>query len=154
MTSISRFGIWEIINIFLGFALLLVALARLGGNVGGLAALEFVAMLLTGAVIIYSFFLILATLAFWLVRVENILTIFQSMYEAGRWPISLYPAWLRYGLTFVIPVAFATTVPVEALTNRLNWETLLVAFGLAVILLMASRAFWKMGLRHYSGTSA
>jgi len=131
MTSISRFGIWEIINIFLGFALLLVALARLGGNVGGLAAL-----------------------AFWLVRVENILTIFQSMYEAGRWPISLYPAWLRYGLTFVIPVAFATTVPVEALTNRLNWETLLVAFGLAVILLMASRAFWKMGLRHYSGTSA
>jgi ABC-2 type transport system permease protein len=154
MTSISRFGIWEIINIFLGFALLLVALARLGGNVGGLAALEFVAMLLTGAVIIYSFFLILATLAFWLVRVENILTIFQSMYEAGRWPISLYPAWLRYGLTFVIPVAFATTVPVEALTNRLNWETLLVAFGLAVVLLLASRAFWKMGLRHYSGTSA
>jgi ABC-2 type transport system permease protein len=154
MTSISRFGIWEIINIFLGFALLLVALARLGGNVGGLAALEFVAMLLTGAVIIYSFFLILATLAFWLVRVENILTIFQSMYEAGRWPISLYPAWLRYGLTFVIPVAFATTVPVEALTNRLNWETLSAAFILAVVLLLASRAFWKMGLRHYSGTSA
>ena len=91
-------------------------------------AIEFIAMLLTGSVIIYSFFLILATLAFWLVRVENILTIFQSMYEAGRWPISLYPGWLRYGLTFVVPVAFATTIPVEALTSRLNWVTLLVAF--------------------------
>ena len=154
MTSISRFGIWEIINICLGFALLLIALVRLGGNIGDLAALEFVAMLLTGAVIIYSFFLILATLAFWLVRVENILTIFQSMYEAGRWPVSLYPAWLRYGLTFVIPVAFATTVPVEALTSRLNGVTLLVAFGLAVILALVSRAFWKIGLKHYSGTSA
>ena len=154
ITGISRFGIWEIINIFLGFALLLIALVRLGGNIGGLEAVEFLAMLLTGAVIIYSFFLILATLSFWLVRVENILTIFQSMYEAGRWPISLYPAWLRYGLTFVIPVAFATTVPVEALTNRLNWETLSAAFILAVVLLLASRAFWKMGLRHYSGTSA
>jgi len=154
ITGISRFGIWEIINIFLGFVLLVIALVRLGGSIGGLEAIEFLAMLLTGAVIIYSFFLILATLAFWLVRVENILTIFQSMYEAGRWPVSLYPAWLRYGLTFVIPVAFATTVPVEALTHRLDWETLFVAFVLAVVLLLASRAFWKMGLKHYSGTSA
>ena len=154
ITSISRFGIWEIINILLGFALLIIALVRLGASIGGLQAVEFLAMLLTGAVIIYSFFLILATLAFWLVRVENILTVFQSMYEAGRWPVTLYPAWLRYGLTFVIPVAFATTVPVEALTNRLNWVTLLVAFILAVVLFAASRVFWKLGLKHYSGTSA
>jgi ABC-2 type transport system permease protein len=154
LIGISRFGIWEIINICLGFALLVIALVRLGGSIGGLQAVEFLAMLLTGSVIIYSFFLILATLAFWLVRVENILTIFQSMYEAGRWPVSLYPPWLRYGLTFVIPVAFATTVPVEALTNRLNWVTLLVAFVLAVILALVSRALWKLGLRHYSGTSA
>ena len=154
LIGISRFGIWEIINICLGFALLVIALVRLGGSIGGLQAAEFLAMLLTGAVIIYGFFLILATLAFWLVRVENILTIFQSMYEAGRWPVSLYPPWLRYGLTFVIPVAFATTVPVEALTSRLNWVTLLVAFALAVILALVSRALWKLGLRHYSGTSA
>ena len=154
ITGISRFGIWEIINIGLGFALLIIALVRLGGSIGGLQAVEFLAMLLTGSVIIYSFFLILATLAFWLVRVENILTIFQSMYEAGRWPVTLYPPWLRYGLTFVIPVAFATTVPVEALTNRLNWVTLVVAFVLAAVLSIVSRAFWKLGLRHYSGTSA
>jgi ABC-type uncharacterized transport system permease subunit len=43
---------------------------------------------------------------------------------------------------------------VEALTNRLNGVTLLVAFGLAVILALVSRAFWKIGLKHYSGTSA
>jgi ABC-2 type transport system permease protein len=154
ITSIGRIGIWEIINIFLGFSLLVIALIRLGGTIGGLQAIEFFLMLLTGSVIIYSFFLILATLAFWLVRVENILTIFQSMYEAGRWPISLYPGWLRYGLTFVVPVAFATTIPVEALTSRLNWVTLLGAFLGAIVLFAVSRAFWKLGLRHYSGTSA
>jgi len=154
LTSIGRIGIWEIINIGLGFVLLIIALVRLGGRTEGLQAIEFLATLLAGSVIIYSFFLILTSLAFWLVRVENILTIFQSMYEAGRWPISLYPGWLRYGLTFVIPVAFATTIPVEALTGRLNWETLLLAFALAMGLFIASRAFWKLGLRHYSGTSA
>jgi ABC-2 type transport system permease protein len=76
------------------------------------------------------------------------------MYEAGRWPISLYPGWLRYGLTFIVPVAFATTVPAEALTGRLTWETLLIAVALAAVLFVVSRLFWRVGLRHYSGASA
>jgi ABC-2 type transport system permease protein len=152
--SIQRVEIWRLIDIMLGFGVLVTAMVRLGERVGGGEAAVFILMLLAGGVIIYSFWLILATLSFWFVRVENILMVFQSMYEAGRWPISLYPGWLRYGLTFIIPVAFATTVPAEALTGRLTWVTLLVAVALAVVLFMASRLFWRVGLRHYSGTSA
>jgi ABC-2 type transport system permease protein len=154
IVSIQHVDIWELIDIVLGFAVLATALTRLGERVGGWQAAEFIGMLLVGGVIVYGFWLILATLSFWFVRVENILVIFQSMYEAGRWPVSLYPGWLRYGLTFIVPVAFATTVPAEALTGRLNWETLLGAVILAVVLFVASRAFWRVGLRHYSGTSA
>jgi len=154
IVSIRQIDIWRFIDIVLGLIVLVIALARLGEKVGLLQAGAFILMLVAGGIIVYSFFLILATLSFWLVRVENILTIFQSMYEAGRWPISLYPGWLRYGLTFVIPVAFATTVPAEALTGRLNWYTLLGAVGLAIILFAASRVFWRFGLRHYSGASA
>jgi ABC-2 type transport system permease protein len=153
-TSIKRIEIWKSIDILLGLVVLVIALIRLGENLGAWQAGAFVLMLIMGGVIVYSFFLILATLSFWLVRVENILMIFQSMYEAGRWPISLYPGWLRYGLTFIIPVAFATTVPAEALTGRLNWQTLLGAVLLAVFLFAASRAFWQVGLRRYSGASA
>ena len=152
--SIQRVEIWKLIDIVLGFAVLATALIRLGEKVGGWQAAVFILMLLAGAVIIYSFWLILATLSFWFVRVENILVVFQSMYEAGRWPISLYPGWLRYGLTFIVPVAFATTVPAEALTGRLNWETLLGAVVLAAVLFMVSRLFWRVGLRRYSGASA
>jgi ABC-2 type transport system permease protein len=154
LVSVQRINIWSFIDIFLGAGVLIYALFRLGGNIGTGQASEFILMLFAGGVIIYSFFLILATLSFWFVRVENILTIFQSMYEAGRWPVSLYPGWLRYGLTFVIPVAFATTIPAEALTSRLTWESLAGAAGIAVVLFTASRLFWRVGLRHYSGTSA
>jgi ABC-2 type transport system permease protein len=104
--------------------------------------------------IIYSFWLILATLAFWFVRVENILEVFQSMYEAGRWPISLYPGWLRFALTFIVPVAFAVTVPAEALTGRLDSTTILGTAGLAAALFVISRMVWIAGLRKYSGASA
>ena len=154
IVSISRIGVWKIVDVFLGLVILIIALVRLGSSIGGLQSVEFLGMLLTGSVIVYSFFLILATLAFWLVRVENVLTIFLSVYHAGRWPLSLYPGWLRYGLIFIIPVAFATTIPVEALTSRLNWVTLLAAFAAAIVLFAISRAFWKFGLKHYSGASA
>jgi ABC-2 type transport system permease protein len=154
LISIQRVDIWKVIDIFLGFGIIIYALFKLGQNVGLLQAAVFIAMLLAGGIILYSFWLVLATISFWFVRVENILVIFQSMYEAGRWPISLYPGWLRYGLTFVVPVAFATTVPVEALTGRLDWQTLLLAIVMAIGLFIAARFFWRFGLKHYSGTSA
>ena len=76
------------------------------------------------------------------------------MYEAGRWPVGLYPRGLRYALTFLVPIAFATTVPAEALTGRLTWQALLGAVALAAALLGVSRWFWRVGVRHYSGASA
>ena len=154
LVTIRRIDIWKLIDILTGVIVLGAALARLGGSIGLGEAAVFILMLVAGGFIIYSFWLILATLSFWFVRVENILVIFQSMYEAGRWPISLYPGWLRYGLTFVVPVAFAVTIPAEALTSRLSGWTLLGAVALALVLLLVSRGFWRLGLRRYSGASA
>ena len=154
LVSIRRYDIWEIIDFFLGAGVLVVALMRLGNQIGGIEAIEFALLLLCGGIIVYCFWLMLSSLSFWLVRVENILVIFQSLYEAGRWPISLYPGWLRYGLTFIVPVAFAVTIPAEALTGRLNWPTVIGAAGLAGGLFVLSRAIWKAGMRRYSGASA
>ena len=154
LMSFQVVNIWKLIDIVMGAAVLATALIRLGDKVGVWQAVNFGLMLSTGALIIYSFWVILATLAFWFVRVENILVIFQSMYEAGRWPISLYPGWLRFALTFIVPVAFATTVPAEALTGRLNGSTLLGALVVACVLLVVSRLFWRIGLQRYSGASA
>lgn len=152
--SIRRINIWKLIDIALGMGILATALARLGTQIGGWEAGKFILILVAGGLIIYSFFLILATLSFWFVRVENVLMIFQSMYDAGRWPVSIYPGWLRYGLTFIIPVAFATTVPTQALTGHLTTVTLSGAVISAIVLLVVSRLFWQAGLKRYSGTSA
>jgi ABC-2 type transport system permease protein len=154
LVSIQRVAIWSLLDLLMGTGVLITALVRLGKTIGLGQAAGFIGMLLAGAVIVYSFWLILASLSFWLVRVENLLVIFQSMYQAGRWPISLYPGWLRFGLTFIVPVAFATTIPAEALTGRLGVSTLFGAVGLAILLFGAARLIWQLGLQHYSGASA
>ena len=154
LVSVQQVQIWKLIDVVMGFVVLAVALVRLGAAVGFWQAMAFAVALLSGGAIVYSFWLILATSSFWFVKVENILVVFQSMYEAGRWPVSLYPQWLRFALTFIVPVAFATTVPAEALAGRLTWQTLVGAVALASAMLIVSRLFWRVGIRQYSGASA
>lgn len=154
LMSIRRISIWSLMDVLLGAAVLLVALVRLGRGLSIPQVLAFLIVLAAGAVIVYSFWLMLATIAFWFVKVENILVVFQSMYQAGRWPVSIYPAALRVLLTFLVPVAFAVTVPAEAIVGRLTWTSLVAALGLAGAIFAAARAFWLYGVRNYSGASA
>jgi ABC-2 type transport system permease protein len=107
-----------------------------------------------GGATVYSLCLMLATLAFWFIRVDNALIVFLTFWEAGRWPVQVYPEWLRRMLTFLVPVALATTVPVEALRGRLGPESLIGSLVLATVLLLVSRLFWLRGLRRYAGASA
>jgi ABC-2 type transport system permease protein len=154
LVSIRQLEVWRLTDVALGLSVLTVALLRQGRAVGPQQALSFDLALLCGGAIVYSVWLILATCSFWLARVGNILGIFQSLYETGRWPVAIYPAWLRWALTFLVPVAFAVSVPAEALTGRLAGRTLVSAVALAGVLLLASRRFWMAGLRRYSGASA
>ena len=154
LVSIQRVAVWSLIDLLMGLGVLAAALVRLGERIGPGQVLGFLGMLAAGSVIVYSFWLILASLSFWFVRVENLLEIFRSMYEAGRWPISLYPGWLRFALTFVVPVAFATTIPAEALTGRLGAATLLGSVAAALALFLLARLILRLGLRRYSGASA
>jgi ABC-2 type transport system permease protein len=53
-----------------------------------------------------------------------------------------------------VPIGFAVTVPAEALTSRLQWETLVFALFFGVAVFAFTRWFWHFGLRNYSGASA
>lgn len=154
LVSIRKISIWSLLDVALGVAIIAIALARLAEQISLTQVLGFAFMLATGIVIVYSFWLMLATIAFWFIKIENILVIFQSMYQAGRWPVGIYPPFLRILLTFLVPVAFAVTVPAEALVGRLTPALFVQAIAMAVALFWLSRWFWKVGTRHYSGASA
>ena len=154
LVSVQRVEIWKMVDVVMGLAVIGVALVRLQSAIGWGETAVFTVALFCGATIVYSFWLILATCSFWFVRVENILVIFQSMYSAGRWPVGIYPQWLRFILTFLVPVAFAVTVPAQGLIGQLNGRNLGLAIALAVGLFIVARLFWRYGIRFYSGASA
>lgn len=154
LASLSEVRIWRLADVLLGFAALGFAIIRQSAEIGWIDVSKFAIALLAGGVIVYSFWVMLATLAFWFIRVENILQIFWAMYTAGRWPVGIYPEWLRWTLTIVVPVAFAVTVPAEAVSGRVSTEALLGAVFFAVVLFAFSRWFWNVGIKRYAGASA
>jgi ABC-2 type transport system permease protein len=154
LVSVREVRIWQMVDIVTGALVLGWAVAQLQTTVGVWQALSFAVALVLGGLMIYSFWLILTTGAFWIVRVDNIIELFAGVYQAGRWPVGIYPGWLRAGLTFLVPVAFAVTVPAESLTRRLTWQTLGGAALLTFALLALARWVWRKGLRNYSGASA
>ena len=154
LVSIGQVRVWRLVDVVVGPIVIGVALVHLDREIGLEDALQFGVTLVAGSVIMYSFWLMLSTIAFWFIRIENILIIFHSMYEAARWPITIYPGWLRTALTFLVPVAFAVTVRSEAIVGRLSEGYLHGAIALAAAMLVGSRLFWRLGLKQYSGASA
>jgi ABC-2 type transport system permease protein len=154
IVSVRSLNIWQMVDVVSGLIVVAVGVSRLRGGVGASQALAFLALLAIGAVLLYCFWLVLATGAFWVVNMWFLSELFEGMYQTGRWPIGVYPGWLRYSMTYLVPVGFAVTVPAQALTHRLHWTTALVTLGFAAAVVAFSRWFWRFGLRRYSGASA
>ena len=154
LVSVREVRIWQSIDILIGFAVLGFGVAQLQTSIGPVQAVAFVGALLLGAVMIYCFWLIVTTGAFWIVRMDEIHELFDGLYQSGRWPVTIYPGWLRGSLPYLVPIAFAVTVPAEAITSRLTLDTIVTAAVFALVLVVVTRWWWRFGLRHYSGASA
>jgi viologen exporter family transport system permease protein len=154
LVSVRDYRIWQSVDIVSGAVVVAVALAQLEREVGPADVLAFAASLSLGALMIYCFWLVLSTGAFWVVNMWTVAELFEGLYLSGRWPVGVYPGWLRYSLTYLVPIAFAVTVPAEAVTSRLHWGTLVAAAAFSAALFAFTRWFWRLGLRRYSGASA
>lgn len=154
LVSLRHVGVYNWGDPILGLGLVAYALWRLGYMPSLGQILLFVVLSVAAMVLLYSFNLILQTTTIWLVNVERADAIVMGLLETGRFPINFYRGWIKAALTVIIPVAFMTTFPAQALLGRLEWWLAVVAVGLAAILFLLASAFWRFALRYYTGASA
>ena len=150
--SLRTVSPWGLTDGVLGAALWGYAGSRLG--LGFADYLTGFALVLVALVMLYSLWFILGTSSIWFVKVANATEVLRALLEAGRFPSQAFPAAYRFVFTFVVPVAFLTTVPAEAALGRLNPGTLGLALLIAAVLLVASRLFWRFALRSYTSASS
>ncbi len=154
LISISRIVVWRIWDLILAVVLIAVGIHISGGAPGPITLFYFLLLVATGAIILYSLWIVLVALTFWFVKFDNNVTILQALMDSGRYPVSIYPPWLRLIVTYLVPIAVATTVPLQGLLGDLSSTQVLTFVGVGLIVFLVATRVWKAGIRQYSGASS
>lgn len=154
LVSTRVLNLHEGVNILIGLGLVLYVADAAGvqwhlSNV--LAAITFG---IVGLVGLYTLWFLTVTCSFWLVHVTTLDEIFYGLFAAGQYPVSFFGNTMRALLTFVVPVAFATTFPAEALLGTVDLRLLLAGTVCAGIGLTSTHLFWRYAIRHYTSASS
>jgi ABC-2 type transport system permease protein len=147
--TVSPWGLPDLI-----FGCIVIGYAGWRLNIGFGAYVLGIIPLLFGFLNLYSLWFMLGATSIWFVKIYNVTEVLRGLLEAGRFPMVAYPAAYRVFFTFVIPVAFLTTIPAEAFLSRSELGWIGMSAGLAIALLIASRFFWRFALRFYTSASS
>jgi len=154
LVSTAKFEPWRVVDAVGALVVFVYAFAKLGrwpALPHVLLALVFLAL---AVVILYSIWILVVSAAFWVVKVDNLSYLFGSLFDVGRWPISVFKGALRAAFTFVFPVALMTTYPALALLGRMDARTAVLALVGGVVFAAVARRVWKRALGMYTSASS
>ena len=154
LVSTARFQPWRATNVLVAFAIFGWAFSLIG-RAPALGAVVLGALLLgTSVATLYAFYILTVSAAFIVVRVDNLTYLFSSVFDAARWPSSVFRGVLRAVFTYVIPLAVTTTFPAQALLGTLPASKVAIAVGIAGFMLVFSRFVWTRAIGRYTSASS
>ncbi len=154
LVTFSRITVWRIFDLLVSATLIIVGININGDVIAPLNIFIFILLAISGSLVIYSLWIVLIAFTFWFTKFDNNITILQALTDTGRYPATVYPWWLRVIVTFVIPIALATTIPVQALRGDLSTSQIFIFFGISFISLIIASQVWRVGVKRYSGASS
>lgn len=112
-------------------------------------------LMLCGTWIYTELQLLIGFTGFWLGQVEGITYLMNSVWEALRYPTSIFSGSVYLILTYLLPIGYAATLPARA-TLHTDWVGPLLALGtsltVAFLWHVLQDVTWKRGMRRYEGT--
>lgn len=150
--SLRQLSPWGVPDVIFGACLIATSAWQL--EVRLLSLFSAFPILLLGMIALYGMWFLLASTSIWFVKVYNVTEVLRGLLDAGRFPVGAYPATYRFFFTFIVPVAFLTTVPAEAVLGRSSGPRVAAALALAVLFWVSARGFWRFSLRSYTSASS
>lgn len=137
-----------------GLALGGYAVVRTGRTPGPTDLARFAVLFVVATVLLYCLNFGLQSLTLWTVQSRVLNGLVAGVMDVTRFPTAFYGRVASALLGSVLPVAFVTTIPVEALLGRQGWVAVGVGILLAIAGLIGTRALWRVALRGYQGVSS
>ena len=154
LVSTARFYPWRAVNVISAGAIFVYAFHRLG-RAPSLSGLAFAAALLVAATaVLYSLWILTVSAAFYVVKIDNLTHLFNAVFDAARWPASVFRGLVHVLFTFVVPLALMTTYPAQAMLGTLELPTLVGALAGALFFSVLSRRVWLRSIAKYTSASS
>lgn len=150
----SDFQPWNLLESVVGLGLLVVAASAVGVSPTALDVAVFVVVLVSGIVALYALAVLILSLAFRAMQLQNLAYLLESLLDFARWPISVFRGPLKAFFTFVIPFAIMTSYPPMALMGWLEPEAAIGAVITALVLGVLAGVAWRQALRGYTSASS
>lgn len=139
--------------VYIVFVVPVTATAQMGHTLTPVNVGVFLMTLLASVIILYAILLAFSALVFW--SPGFLFTwLFSAFFQMARYPVGLYPGWLRLVLTWIVPVGVMTTMPAQALTGAPPSGTLLGGLALSAVFSAGATALFRTGLRRYASASS
>lgn len=154
--STRQFGLDNVVNAFVGVAIVIFSLAQLHVVPGLLQTLLYAAAIALGVTVHYSIMFFLATISFWIVRAQGLIYGYYNLFNVARYPDSIYRGLFKIIFSWVIPVIIVANIPARILMRAFGQPgLLLLQLGAAAFFVVAAaRMFWRAALRRYSSASS
>ncbi len=114
----------------------------------------FIILALGSIMVQYAVYLIINTLSFWFLRINNINDAVRSFEVMGRFPFNVFPKTIKIIFFTVLPIAFNAYVPMSIALNRWPWYGILYAFVFVIFIFSLSIKFWHFAVKRYSSASS
>jgi ABC-2 type transport system permease protein len=154
LVSTARVLPWRALNVITAVALFAYGFARLGRVPSLVDVTASIALLVAATALLYSLWMMAVSVAFYVVKIDNLTYFFGATFDAARWPATMFRGFFRIFFTFVIPLTLMTTYPAEALLGRTTPTKLVATFAAAALALLLSRAVWRRALGKYTSASS
>ncbi len=154
LVSTARFEPWKVIDIVGGVGLAAIAFVMLGRAPAASDVALCALLLFAAALVLYSIWILIICASFWVVRLDNLIHLFNAVFDAARWPVAIFRGIWRILFTFVIPLALMTTFPAMAVLGTLDAKSVAFGLGGALLFAAASRAIWRRAIRSYTSASS
>jgi ABC-2 type transport system permease protein len=111
-------------------------------------------LVLCGLALFYAIQLLLMTLSFWLIRLDNLTALTDTVVFIARYPPDIFGKYLAWFFTYLLPLAFLAAVPTLALKEGVRGYWLLTGALITAIFLTATALFWRYATRVYTSASS
>lgn len=151
---VSDFYPWSLLESVVGVGVLVVAASAAHVSPGPLDVAMFVLVLGSGIMALYALAVMILSLAFRAMQLQNLAYLLESLLDFARWPIAVFPGPLKAFFTFVVPFAIMTSYPPMALMGWLEPSAAVWAVVTAVVLGLVAVGAWSRALRGYTSASS